>query len=89
MVYIFRQGNLPKLDLQVDCGANFKAWRVQLNAYISLSSLNERMVDKQVLPLMLCFTHETLTIVNNLDLIDEQCNDPTHIVEAIQGTLSQ
>ena len=33
MSYIFRQEDLPKLDLQVDCGTDFTAWKAQWEAY--------------------------------------------------------
>ena len=42
MTYVFRQGDLPKLDLQVDRGTDFKAWKVQWDAYISLSGLDKQ-----------------------------------------------
>ena len=33
MSYAFRQGDLPKLDLQVDRGTDFKAWKSQYTEY--------------------------------------------------------
>jgi len=39
MPYIFRQGDLPKLDVQVDCGSDFTAWKAQWESYMSLSGL--------------------------------------------------
>jgi hypothetical protein len=84
MSYVFRSGDLPKLDLQVDRGVDFKAWKTQWNAYISLSGLKEQAAAKQVQALTLCFSRETLTVVDNLGLTDEQRGDAARIVEAIQ-----
>ena len=47
MAYVFRARDLPKLDLQVDRGSDFKAWRAQWNAYMSLSGLKGQEVAKQ------------------------------------------
>jgi len=84
MSYVFRQGDLPKLDLQVDRGVDFKAWKTQWSAYTSLSGLDKQSAPKQVQALTLCFSRETLTIVDNLGLTEEQRGDATCIVEAIQ-----
>ena len=65
---MFRQGDLPKLDLQVDRGTDFKAWKAQWDAYISLSGLADQPQSKQVQALILCFSMETVTIVDNLGL---------------------
>ena len=70
--YTFRQGNLPKLDLQVDRGSDFKAWKSQWDAYIRLSGLDRVEPAKQVQALTLCFARETVTIVENLGLASDQ-----------------
>ena len=84
MSYVFRQGDLPKLDLQVDRGTDFKAWKSQWGAYLSLSGLDKEIAAKQVQALTLCFSRETLTIVENLGLTAEQKSDITRTVDAIQ-----
>ena len=33
--YVFRQGDLPRLDLQVDRGMDFKAWKAQWDAFLA------------------------------------------------------
>ena len=66
--YVFRQGDLPKLDLQVDRGTNFKAWKTQRDAYLSLSGLDKEDQAKQVKALTLCFSRDTVTVVDNLGL---------------------
>ena len=61
MVYVFRQGDLLKLNLQVDCGTDFTAWKAQLEAYRSLSGLDKESQVKQVKALTLRFSCETLS----------------------------
>ena len=43
---MFRQGELPKLDLQVDCGMEFAAWSIQWESYSSLSELSKEDLDQ-------------------------------------------
>ena len=81
MAYVFRPGDLPKLDLQVDRGTDFKAWQSQWDAYVSLSGLDKQSQAKQVQALTLCFSRETVTIVS---LTDAQKGNAKHIVTAIQ-----
>ena len=59
MSYAFRPGDLPKLDLQVDRGADFKAWKSQWEAYLSLSGLGTQGAAKQVRALTVCLSRET------------------------------
>ena len=84
MSYAFRQGDLPKLDLQVDRGMDFKVWKSQWEAYLSLSGLDTQEAAKQVQALTLCFSCKTVTIVENLSLSDTQRNSVAEIVAAIQ-----
>lgn len=52
---------------------------------MSLSGLESQQATKQVLALTLCFFfRETITIVNNLELTNEQKGKPKEIVFAIQ-----
>ena len=83
MAYVFRSGDLPRLDLQVDRGSDFKAWKDQWKAYLSLSGLKNEDATKQVQALTLCFSRETITIVNNLGLSDAEREDATTIVTKI------
>ena len=82
--YTFRQSDLPKLDLQVDRGTDFIAWRTQWESYGSLSGLDKEDAQKQVKALTLCFSRETLAIVQNLGLTERQKKDPTAIIDAMQ-----
>ena len=84
MSFTFRQGDLPKLDLQVDRGTDLKAWKVQWQAYFSLSGLDEQPAAKQVQALTLCFSRETICIVDNLGLSAEQRAGVDTIIEAIE-----
>ena len=60
MPYTFRQGDLPKLDLQIDRGSDFVIWKVQWDSYLSLSGLADEDAAKQVQTLTLCFSQDTL-----------------------------
>ena len=84
MPYVFRQGDLPKLDLQVDRGTDFKAWKSQWEAYFSLSGLDGQAGAKQVQALTLCLSRKTVTIVDNLGLTAEQCGSVKEIIAAIE-----
>ena len=82
--YTFRQGDLPKLDLQVDRGSDFAAWKLQWDSYRSLSGLAEQGAAKQVQALTLCFSRDTLSIVQNLGLTEEQRGSVEDIISAIK-----
>ena len=84
LTYTFRQGDLPKLDLQVDWGTDFSAWKMQWESYCSLSGLEREDAAKQVKALTLCFSRETLSIVQNLGLTEAQRKDAAAIIAAIQ-----
>ena len=70
--YIFRQGDLLKLDLQVDRRSDFAAWKLQWDYYHSLSGLADQITAKQVQALTLYFSHDTLSVVQNLGLTEEE-----------------
>ena len=88
MPFVFRLSDLPKLDLQVDRsrGTDFEAWRTQWTAYVNLSGLlSEESAETKVQALNLCFSRETLTIVNNLGLNTEQKKGVDVIICAIKN----
>lgn len=89
--YMFRLGDLPRLDLQVDCRTDFKAWKSQWAAYFSLSGLDKQPATKQVQALTLCFSRETVTIVDNLGLSDayRASNIITAIEAYVQGQINK
>ena len=84
MTYVFRQGDLPKLDLQVDRGTDFAAWRSQWDAYFCLSGLDSQPAAKQIQALTLCLSRETVTIVDNLGLTVEQRGKVKDVITAIE-----
>ena len=81
--YTFRLSDLPKLDLQIDKGTEFIAWHLQWKSYCSLSGLSKEDPSRQVEAL--CFSRETLSVVQNLGLTDEQRKDVQVIIEALQS----
>ena len=84
MPYVFRQSDLPKLDIQVDRGADFEAWKAQWTSYCTLSGLAGEEAATKVQVLTLCLSRETLAIVNNLGLTEEQRNSVDAIITAIK-----
>jgi len=84
VTYTFHQGDLPKLDLQVDRGSDFAAWKLQWDFYHSLSGLAEQEAAKQVQALTLCFSRDTLSVIQNLGLTEEQKGSVDAIISAIK-----
>ena len=84
MPYVFRLSDLPKLDLQVDHGTDFEAWKAQWTSYSTLSGLSGDSAAIQVQALTLCFSRETLTVVNNLGLSEEDRNNAEAVIAAIK-----
>ena len=80
MPFVFRLSDLPKLDIKVDRGTDFEAWRTQWTVYINLSGLSEESAETKVQAINLCFSHKTFTIVNNLGLTTEQNKDVDVII---------
>ena len=84
MPYVFRLSDLPKLDLDVDRGTDFTAWTAQWTSYSTLSGLSEEPAATKVQALTLCFSRETLTVVDNLGLTTEERNDSSTIIAALK-----
>ena len=84
MEFVFRHGDLPKLDPQVDRGSDFTAWKSQWEAYFSLSGLDKQPANKQVQALTLCFSRETVTVVDNLGMTVAQRGSVDEIISAIE-----
>ena len=82
MSYTFQLSDLPKLDLQVDKGTDFTAWRLQWKSYCSLSGLVNEEASKQVEVLSLFFREKHYPLFQILAL-------PTRrertIIEALQS----
>ena len=84
MPYVFRQSDLPKLDIQVDRSADFEAWKAQWTSYCTISGLAGEEAATKVQALTLCLSRETLAIVNNLSLSEKQRNDVDAIIRTIK-----
>ena len=84
MPYTFRSGDLPRLELDTDRGTDFLAWKEQWEAYRTLSGLNGEVAATQVQALKLCFSRETLTVVNNLGLTAVQAASQEQTITALQ-----
>ena len=82
--YTFRQNDLSKLDIHIDRGTDFDAWRAQWEAYRSLSGLANVDAMKQVQVLMLCLSRERLSVVHHLGLSEAQMKDVGEIIEAMR-----
>ena len=84
-MYVFRTSDLPKLDLNIDKGTDFHAWHEQWLAYHSLSGLGAETPAKQVQALRLCFSRDTLNIVDNFGLTIHQRKDQAQIIAALKA----
>ena len=82
--HTFRLSDLPKIDLQVDKGTDFTAWRIQWECYCNLSGLAGQAAEKQVEAFNLCLSRETLAIVQNLGLTNAEKKDVAAIIQALQ-----
>ena len=80
--YTFRLGDLPKLDLTVDRGTDFAAWRTQWES----SGLAQEDAAKQVKALTLCLSRDTFGIVYNLALSEAQMKKTSTIIDACRKT---
>ena len=67
-----RQGDLPNWTYKSTEGADFSAWKTQWDAYLSLSGQGKEPQSKQVKALTLCFSRESITVVDNLDSESER-----------------
>ena len=59
------------LDLAVDLGTDFAAWKSQWKEYSSLQAWDKEDEDKQAKALIPCFSRESLTSIQNLGLSPE------------------
>ena len=84
MPYVFWQGDLPKLDVQLHCSSDFTAWRAQWESYMNLSGLTDESNEKKVQALTLCVSRKTLSIVQNLGLSSDETKDAAIIIAAIK-----
>ena len=68
----------------MDRGADFEAWKAQWTSYCTLSGLAGEDAATKVQVLTLCLSRETIAIVNNLGLSEEQRNNVDTVIQAIK-----
>ena len=70
--------------MQIDHGSDFTAWQTQWESYRSLPGLEKKSAAKQVQALTLCLLCDTLSIVQNLGLTEEQRGSMDETIHAIK-----
>ena len=68
----------------MDCGSNVAAWKLQWDSYCSLSGLANQDTAQQVEALTLCFSRDTLSVVQNFGLTDKERPSEDSIVSTIK-----
>ena len=84
MVFTFRKGDIPQLDLEIDRGSNFTAWLEEWTAYAALSGLNEGNAETQYNVLRLAMCRETANVVGNLGLPEEDRRKVDQVIAALK-----
>ena len=69
--FTFRHSDIPKLDLDMDRGNNFKACLEEWSADIAVSGLSEENGNTKNHVLSMAFSRETDVVVDNLGLLEE------------------
>ena len=67
-LFTFRICDIPRLDLDIDRGSNFKAWLEEWTACHVVSGLNEQDGETQYHVHKLAFSRDTATVIDNLGL---------------------
>ena len=84
----YRKSELPKLDIAIDRGPRFAAWKIQWESYCGLSGLLNQTASIQVQALTLCMSRDTLALINALGLSEEDMKDQSKIIEALESNLN-
>ena len=84
MADVLCTSDLPKLDLKTDRGTEIHAWPQRWPAYRSLLGLGGESAAKQLQALQLCFSRETLNLVENLGLTVTKRKDQAQIIVALK-----
>ena len=84
MPFTFRRSNIPKLDLDVDRGSNFKAWLEEWSAYIAVSELGKENADTKYHVLRLAFSREMASVVDNLGLPEDNKKKIDKIIQSLK-----
>ena len=85
--FTFRRSDILRLDLDVDRSSNFKAWLEEFSAYRAVSGLSNQEAETQYRVLRLAFSRDTVTVIDNLGLTDEDRKKVDKIVEALKTHL--
>ena len=77
--------NPPILDLSVDRNVAWKAWLAQWNDYFIVTELGKKAPAYQCAMLRYTFTDEARNIYDTLGLSENDANDVTKIIDALEG----
>ena len=80
----YRKSELPKLDIAIDRGPRFAAWKIQWESYCALSGLLNQPASTQVQALTLCMSKDTVAFINTLGLSEEDMKDQAKIIDALE-----
>ena len=75
----------PILDLSVDRYVAWKAWLAKWNDYFIVTELGKKAAAYQCAMLRYTFTDETRNIYDTLGLSENDANDVTKIIDALEG----
>ena len=82
-----------KLDLSVDRGASFRAWKTRWTDFCTLSGLSSQRKKVQLAMLRSCLSDDTIRIVENMGLSESEQSYISVIVERLErhavGQVSQ
>ena len=82
-----------KLDLSVDRGASFRAWKTRWKDFCTLSGLTSQPTAVQLAMMRSCLSDDTIRVVENMGLSQEESADMNVILERLErhavGQVSQ
>ena len=83
MPFTYRASDLPRLDIQLDRGSDFDAWKEEWESYKLLSKLDKEEAAVQVATLNHCLSRETKMILSNLGLTNDEKKDVAVIIQKL------
>lgn len=85
MQYTFRQSDLPMLDLESgNTKKSFEIWKKRWEAYVDLSGLQNESAVRQSRVLQFCFQDETINVIENSGLNQDEKEDPEMILQVLK-----
>ena len=82
-----------KLKLTGEIGMKFKQWESRWNNYVIATQLDKCSAQRRCAIVLPCIGEEALTIIDALDLEDDDCQDPDKILDKLKdycvGTLNE